>query len=118
MNPAIFFVIVLAVAITAAIVLSELAQRASSEDFDPCFVDNDMFQNECNKQKIEETTDLLLQRAKEWNQKPYNETLCELEFQCYACGPLDKDACILQYEYCTGNMTKMDKDFCNELGRH
>jgi len=25
----------------------------------------------------------------------YNQTLCALEFQCYICGPLDENVCIL-----------------------
>jgi len=25
----------------------------------------------------------------------YNQTLCSLEFECYTCGPLDENVCIL-----------------------
>lgn len=37
------------------------------QNFDPCFVDNDMYKRACEEQKIYELYDQLLNRTQEWN---------------------------------------------------
>ena len=43
---------------------------AYSQDFDPCFVNNDMYQRICDQQKINNILQDLLERAREWNDNP------------------------------------------------
>ena len=42
-------------------------QLVFGQDFDPCFVDNDMYQRVCDQQQIDKVIDSLLERAREWN---------------------------------------------------
>jgi hypothetical protein len=78
-------------------------QKTFGQDFDPCFVNNDMFQKLCDKEKNNEVIDDVLESQDRWNNLDCNNAT---NFD--QCDMIEED----EPGYCQGNLTALDKQFC------
>jgi hypothetical protein len=76
---------------------------ASGQDFDPCFVDNDMYQKLCDQQQNNAVIDDMLERTQQWNNLDCSNTTNFDE-----CDKIEDEP-----EFCEGNLTRMDREICN-----
>jgi len=62
-----YTLVMIAIFVIGLIIVGLIPDRVNGQDFDPCWVDNDMYRNICDQQQIDKVIDSLLERAKEWN---------------------------------------------------
>ena len=91
----------IAIFVIGLIIVGLITDKVSGQDFDPCFIDNAMYKQICNQQDIDKLRDSLLEQ---WNSMDCSET------QNY------EQCDVKEYDdgFCQGNLTKMDRDLCNE----
>jgi len=64
-----YTLVMIAIFVIGLIIVGLIPDRVNGQDFDPCWVDNDMYRNICDQQQIDKVIDSLLERAKEWNER-------------------------------------------------
>ena len=64
-----YTLIMIAIFVIGLIIVGLIPDRVNGQDFDPCWVDNDMYRNICDQHQIDKVIDSLLERAKEWNSR-------------------------------------------------
>jgi hypothetical protein len=95
----VIFIVVVLAWLTCVLII------AYAQDFDPCFVNNDMFQKVCDKEKNNQVVDDMLERTQQWN------NMTE-----YCSQMANFDECDNTEDvpgYCQGNLTALDREFCN-----